>query len=316
MDYKDYYKTLGVNKTATQDEIKKTYRKLAVKYHPDKNPGDKEAEEKFKNISEAYNVLSDPEKRKQYDELGANWNKYQQAGGGFNWQEYSRSTGRPGGGFGGGSAFEGADFSDFFRDFFGGAANPFQGGGSEFRNWQQTHRRGQDYQADTHINLEDAYHGTTQILTVNGKQLRLKLKPGIADGQTLKLKGKGGASPTNGPAGDLYLSVHVNPHSNYRRDGNDLHQEVWVPVYTAMLGGKIEFTSLGGKLSLNLKEGTQSDKKLRLKGKGMPHYGSPASYGDLYVTIKIKLPEKLSSEEKELLNRLKNLNHHSYASTT
>ena len=317
MDYKDYYKILGVSKSASQEEIKKKYRKLAVKYHPDKNKGDKEAEEKFKELSEAYNVLGDAEKRKQYDELGSNWNRYQQSGGGFNWSEYARDQGAGGGYRSRGSGFEGADFSDFFSDFFGGGSNPFAGGSGGFRGWQQQNQRGEDYQASTEIPLQDAYSGSTRLINLEGRQIRLTLKPGIANNQILKLKGKGGpARGGQGPNGDLYLTIKIADDPHFSRNGDDLYTTLKVPVYTAMLGGKVSVPTLDGQVVLTLKEGTQNGKMLRLKGKGMPFYKNPNQYGDLYVTIHVELPEALTTQERELLTQLQSIKNGAYAGTT
>lgn len=321
MDYKDYYKILGVSKTASQEEIKKAYRKLAVKYHPDKNKGDKVAEEKFKEISEANNVLSDPEKRKQYDQLGSSWNQYRQAGGdpsGFDWSQYARQYG---GGAGGQTQYEfqgdfgdffaggGGGFSDFFQNIFGGGFG--QGG----RRSGATAFKGQDYKASIEISLEEAFSGTTRSFTIDGKQLRLKLKPGIEDGQTLRLKGKGAPGPQGGQPGDLYLTIQVAQSSQFRREGKNLYTTVEVDLYTAILGGKIIVPTLSGPVKLALAPHTPNDKVLRLKGKGMPEYGRPSELGDLYVTVKVELPQKLSAEEEELFRQLRDLKEKKYAGT-
>ena len=322
MEYKDYYKVLGVDKSASQEEIKKAYRKLAVKYHPDKNKGDKASEDKFKEISEAYHVLGDPEKRKQYDQLGANWNQYRQAGGdpsGFDWSQYSRQYGgggQTGYGFEGdfgdffgsaGGAGAGGGFSDFFENIFGGGF-----GGARGRT-RTGGFKGQDFQASLEISLEEAYSGTTRSFTVNGLQLRIKLKPGIEDGQTLKLKGKGGQAPQGGQAGDLYLTIRVAAHPQFKREGNDVHTEVPVDIYTAVLGGKITAPTLSGPVKLSMPPRTPNEKVLRLKGKGMPVYGKPAQFGDLYVKVKAELPQELTAEEEALFRQLQNLNTKKYA---
>lgn len=322
MDYKDYYATLGVAKGASQEEIKKAYRKLAIKYHPDKNKGDAAAEEKFKELSEAYNVLGDPEKRKQYDQLGANWNRYQQAGGdasGFDWEQYGRRSSRGGrqayGDFFGGGAGAGAgagagNFSDFFENIFGaGYGNAGQGGrGAGFK--------GQDYEASMEISMQEAYHGTTRSFTLEGKQLRIKLKPGIEDGQTLRLKGKGGTTHPGLPPGDLLLTIKVADHPQFKREGNDLHANVEVDLYTAVLGGEIMVPTFNGSVKLNLPEQTPNDKVLRLKGKGMPVYGNDSRHGDLYITIKVVLPKQLSTEEEQLFKKLRDLKQEKYAATS
>lgn len=311
MEYKDYYKILGVDKNASQDEIKKAYRKLAVKYHPDKNKGDKAAEERFKEISEANNVLGDPEKRKQYDQLGAKWNQYRQDGGdpsGFDWSRYQRQygSGSPGGGqefagdfgsfFGGGAG----GFSDFFQQFFGGGfGNPGGAGRSGAYS-------GQDYKADLEISLQEAYSGTARSFAIDGRQLRIRLKPGIEDGQTLRLKGKGQQVP-NGAAGDLYLNIRVAEHPQFRREGAHLYTQVSVDLYTALLGGQITIPTLSGEVKITIPDKTSNDKVLRLKGKGMPVYGRATEHGDLYVTIKVELPQHLSAEEVDLFKKLREL---------
>ena len=248
MDYKDYYKILGVDKKATQDEIKKAYRKLALKYHPDKNPGNKAAEEKFKEISEANEVLSDPEKRKKYDELGSNWKQYENAGapGGG----YYQWGGSPGGGrsrveyegdlgdiFGGG-----AGFSDFFKQFFGGSYDTggFQSAGRGRGSRQQRSVKGQDYQAEMSITLEEAYNGVSRIINVNNEKLKINIKPGVADGQILRVKGKGSAGQFGGQSGDLYLTIKIHPHYLFTLKDNDLYCDVPLDIYTALLGGNLK----------------------------------------------------------------------------
>ncbi|WP_114783073.1 DnaJ C-terminal domain-containing protein [Botryobacter ruber] len=300
MEYKDYYKILGVDKKASQADIKKAYRALAKKYHPDKNKNDQAAEEMFKNISEAYEVLGDEEKRKQYDQLGSNWKQYQQ--GGFGGGQYQGFGGR--GGFGGdaGDVF-GSDFSDFFQQFFGGGGFGQAGGGRRTRS-----QRGQDNQADMVITLEEAYHGTARLITVNGQQLRIKTKPGVADGQELRIKGKGGpAVVAGGESGDLFIKVHVQPHPVFERKGNDLHLPLQLSMYDAILGGSAEVKTLTGNIKLNIPAGTQHGQSLRLKGKGMPLYGKTDQFGDLYVKIKVVLPTDLTPEEKDLLQKLRDL---------
>ncbi|WP_242918845.1 DnaJ C-terminal domain-containing protein [Pontibacter liquoris] len=306
MDYKDYYKVLGVAKTASQAEIKKAYRALAKKFHPDKNKGDKAAEEKFKDISEAYEVLGDEEKRKQYDQLGANWRQYQNAGAG------GQYGGRPGGGFQGGGYYEGdindmfggggGGFSDFFQQFFGGGSSAGFGGQAQGRSRAQ---KGQDYQAEMDITLQEAHDGTSRLLTVNNQQLRITTKPGVADGQTLRIKGKGGPAAGGGTAGDLYINIHIQPDPRFVRQGDDLHTSMPVDMYTAILGGNAQVNTLAGQLKLKIPAGTQNGKTLRLRGKGMPHYGKADQYGDLYVKIDVMLPTNLSDEEKALLEQLR-----------
>jgi curved DNA-binding protein len=310
MEYKDYYKTLGVSKSASQEDIKKAYRKLAIKYHPDKTQGDKAKEEKFKEISEAYEVLGDPEKRKKYDQLGANWKQYQNFGGsggqagGFDWSQFS-GGGQPGGGFGGFS-FEGdpGGFSDFFQSIFGGGFAGRSGGRRRSPGY-----KGQDIAAEMNITFHEAYNGTTRIINLDGKKFRIKIKPGVKDGQKIRLAGKGNPGINGGPAGDLYITIKVVPDTIFKREGNDLYADLPVDIPTAVLGGKVPVNTPDGKtVMLSIPQGTSCGKKLRLKGKGMPVYEHPAKHGDLYVTTKIVVPEKLSKEQKALFEKLKKLN--------
>lgn len=306
MEYKDYYKILGVEKTASQADIKKAYRALAKKYHPDKNKGDKTAENKFKDISEAYEVLGDKDKRTQYDQLGANWRQFQHGGrpGGGQYQGYG------GGGFsqedinemfGGGA---GGGFSDFFQQFFGGGGGFGQAAGGRTRA-----HKGHDYQAEMEISLEEAYNGTSRLITTDKQQLRITTKPGVADGQTLRIKGKGGPAAAGGESGDLYIKVLIRPHPTFKRKGDDLYTDLNLDMYTAILGGETHVDTMSGKIKLKIPAGTQSGKSLRLRGKGMPHYGKPDQHGDLYVKINVVLPTDLSSEERSLLEKLRDLRH-------
>jgi curved DNA-binding protein len=305
MDFKDYYKILGVEKTATTEEIKKVYRKLAIKYHPDKNPGNKAAEEKFKEINEANEVLSDPEKRKKYDELSTNWNSYQQKGAGrkaedFDWSRWSNQQG--GQGFGthrGEDIFGGeGDFSSFFESIFGGSGPQSRGRGP---------RKGSDYNTETDISLEEAYTGTSRRIELNDEVLDIKFKPGVKDGQVLRLRGKGGAGTNGGTRGDIYITVHIPEHPHYKRKENDLYCNAPVELYTAVLGGSQIIRTLKGNMRINIPKETENGKKLRLKGLGMPVFGKTGEYGDLYATIKIILPKNLSEEEIELFKKLEAL---------
>lgn len=305
MEYKDYYKVLGVEKSASKDEIKKQYKKLARKYHPDVNPGNKEAEEKFKAINEAHEVLSDDEKRKKYDTLGADWQRHQQAnsqGGGFDWSQYAQQT--QGGGhqtYSGGD-FNAADFSDFFSSMFGGM------GGSNFSGRRSSMNfKGQDYSAELRLTLEEAFTGSKKTITLNGKNLRINIKPGVEDGQTIRLKGNGGAGANGSQNGDLYITLRIEPDARFTREGNNLFLDTPVPVYKAALGGETVVNTLSGQLKIKIKPETKNGTMLRLKGKGFPVYNQPGSFGDLYVKINLQLPENLSEQEKELFKQLAQL---------
>lgn len=313
MQYKDYYKTLGVDKQASEKEIKKAFRKLAARYHPDKNPDDKAAEEKFKEVNEAYEVLSDPEKRKKYEQLGANWEAFQQSG-------YDSSQFQRGGPFGQGGGrtfvFEGdpSEFfggSSFFETFFGGGggSDPFEAF-TQQRSGQGRRARaaypGQDLQAEMDITLEDAYHGASRTFAINGQNLRIKIKPGAYDGQKLRLKGKGRPGVQGGPKGDLYIILKLAPHPYFQRDGDNLLYEKEVDLYTALLGDQINVPTLSGTVSMRIPEGTNPGALLRLKGKGMPRYGKSKQYGDLLVRIKVNFPKKLSEAERKAFEELRN----------
>lgn len=306
MEYRDYYKTLGVARDATQEDIKKAYRKLAVKYHPDKNPGNKDAERKFQEVNEANEVLSDPEKRKKYDALGENWRQYQESGGrpgGFDWSQYTSPGG--GGGFtfeGDPAEFFGGGFSDFFSNIFGG-------GGTRRRQ----SFKGQDYQAEVDLTLEEAWHGATRIFDLQGQKIRLRIKPGIRDGQVLSVRGKGAPGVNGGSAGNLYVNVHVLPHV-YTRMGDDLEQTLVIDLYTAVLGGSASAQTFTGKVNFTVPAGVQQGKILRLKGKGMPVYGESGKFGDMLVKINITMPVNLSEEEKNLFGKLKALSQQKNAS--
>ncbi len=298
MEYKDYYKILGVERNASTDDIKKAYRKLARKNHPDVNPGDKAAEERFKEITEANEVLSDPEKRSKYDTMGSDWNRYQQqghpGGGGFDWSQYQ---GQGGGGFEGG--FGGGGFSDFFENMFGGR----QSSGS--RRTQRGPAQGQDLQANFQITAEEAYTGASKTFTLNGESLRISIKPGIADGQQLRLKGKGKPGRNGGPNGDLYLNITIISDPRFIREGDNLRITKTVPVWDLMLGSSVTVDTPGGAVKIPIKTGTQNGAVLRLKGKGYPHYDNPSAAGDLYITLEAELPKSLTPEQRELVEKLR-----------
>ncbi len=309
MEYKDYYKILGVSKNASTDEIKKAYRKLAAKYHPDRNPDDKASETKFKEINEAREVLTDPEKRKLYDQFGADWKQYKAAGaqGDFDWSKYARqgAGGRrtysyqTGGDFG--DIFGDTGFSDFFETLFGGGL-----GGFGARSRQARPAKGQDARAELTVSLEEAFHGTARQVTVDGQTLKLSVRPGIQDGQELRLTGKGQPGMRGGASGDLYLRVRVAEHPRFERKGNDLYCELPVDLYTAVLGGKTELRTLDRTIKVDIAPETQNGKTLRLKGLGMPHY-KQAGRGDLYARITIQVPRNLSKKERELFEQLQKL---------
>lgn len=311
MEFKDYYKILGVDKNATQDEIKKAYRKLAMKYHPDRNPGDKSAEEKFKEITEANEVLSDPEKRKKYDMLGANWKNYQSTGRGFD--EFFTN-------FGGGrrsqtGSFEFSNdfrdifdnlggFSEFFESFFGGRSSRKQ---SDYFSGSTKSKSGAiDVEADLNITLEDAFNGCERQINIVGKKVKIKINPGIKDGQKLRLKGLGRSKSPNGPKGDLYLKVHILKHPFYEIKDNDLYFNLDIDLYTAVLGGKETIKTLDGKkINLTIPEGTESGKILRLKNLGM--INEDGTRGDLFVKVQVNIPKYLSEEEKNLFRKLRDM---------
>jgi curved DNA-binding protein len=311
VDYKDYYKALGVDKTATPEQIKKAYRKLARQHHPDVNPNDKGAEQKFKEINEANEVLSDSEKRKKYDQFGADWQRYQQQpgggagrggqpGGGFDWSQYTQGQGGQGGG---GNPFgEGEDFSDFFGSLFGN-----MGGGGGRRAGGTRPGAGGDYQAELEMSLEEAYHGGPRTITVNGKNLRLTIAPGVADGQTIRLRDQGGPGRNGGPNGALLITFRIRPDARYARTGDDLTQDVPVSMYKALLGGEQTVETLSGSVKIKLKPETANGTRLRLRGKGFPVYKKDGQFGDLYLRLTIALPQNLTEPEKELIQQLADL---------
>lgn len=300
MEYKDYYKILGVEHSAKQDEIKKAYRKLAVKYHPDKNPGDKAAEEKFKEISEAYQVLGNEASRKKYDELGANWKQYENmghGGGGFQ-------------GFGGQGVegFGGSGFSDFFDMFFGGRGGGFDfgdmGGFGGGRRSRSRAMKGRDLTASIDMTLREAYSGSQRMFKIGDETIKISIKPGVKDGQTLRVKGKGHPGVNGGENGDLLLKINVLQDPVYQRDGDDLVRTVNIDVYTAILGGKMEIDTMKGSVSVPIKPQTQNNSMLRLKGLGMPRYGKDGS-GSLLLKVQLMLPNHFSEKELNLIKQAK-----------
>jgi len=312
MNYKDYYKDLGIAKTATPAEIKKAYRKLANKYHPDKTKGDKTAEEKFKEINEANEVLSDPVKRKKYDQFGADWKQYEAAGaqpGGFDWSKYASDRGGQTRHTNGGQAHTRSqeDFSAMFNEE--GAGDLFemlfgQRSGGQRRGRRTVVVKGEDLATETTLSLEEAYHGTTRLIQLNGQTIKVTIKPGVADQQMLRIAGKGEGGSNGGPNGDLYITIKVALHPEFQRRGNDLYCDRPVDLYTALLGGKARIKTLKDTVNVDIPKETANGKMLRLLGLGMPVYGTKNEFGNLYVTIIIQLPDHLSEQEIELFGKL------------
>ncbi len=297
MDFVDYYKTLGIDKNASAEDIKKAYRKLARKLHPDLNPNDKDAHKKFQQVNEANEVLSDPEKRKKYDQYGENWkhaDQFEQAkqqrqgsqgfGGGFGGNDFGQYTYTSG---------NDSDFSDFFESLFGGGGR---------RN--QSKFRGQDYNAELHLNLTDAAQTHKQTLTINGKNVRITIPAGVENGQVIRLKGYGSEGANGGPNGDLLITFMIDNNTFFRRDGNDLYKTEDIDLYTALLGGEKTVDTLDGKIKLKVNPLTQNGTKVRLKGKGFPVYKKENEHGDLYITWNVKLPNNLTEKQKELFAEL------------
>ena len=302
MEFIDYYKLLELERSATQTEIKKAYRKLARKYHPDLNPDDKTAQARFQQINEAHEVLSDPEKRKKYDEYGKDWQhaeQFEQA------KRQQSSSGNYGGGFQGGPGqsysgnFDDDTFSDFFEQMFGGRART-QGAhrGGQFK--------GQDFNAELQLRLSEVYEDQKQTLTVNGKNIRLTIPAGVENGQTIKIKGHGGPGMQGGPKGDLYITFNILNDTGFKREQANLYSTEKIPLTTAILGDEIEVKTFTGKVKLKVKPGTENGGKIKLKGKGFPKYKKSGEFGDLYITYQIEIPSKLSEKQKELFQQLKN----------
>jgi curved DNA-binding protein len=293
MDYKDYYKILGVERKASEGDIRKAYRKLAMQYHPDRNPGDKQAEERFKEINEAYQVLSDSKKRDHYDRLGSDYSNWQRRGapGDFNWDQYG---GYPGGtrvDFGDMDDVFGGGFSDFFRTIFG-----IRGEEPGSR-----HSQAQGYQQELEISLDEAYKGATRVLQTDGKQKQVRIPAGVRTGSKVRVAGAG-------PNGlDLYLMIDVKDDKRFERRGNDLHTTATVSVFTAILGGEADVETLNGKVKLNIPAGTQPEQVFRLTGRGMPHVKNSNEKGDLYVHLKVQIPKYLSAKQRELLDEASRL---------
>ncbi|HET6996260.1 MAG TPA: J domain-containing protein [Chitinophagaceae bacterium] len=298
MEFIDYYKVLGVDKSATEDDIKKAYRKLARKYHPDLNPNDKEAHKRFQQINEANEVLSDPEKRKKYDQYGKDWKHAEQFEQARQSQQHTPGGGQWGQAFTG--DFEEGDFSDFFESLFGRSTR----GSSRGR---QTRFRGQDVQAELQLNLTSTYRTHQQTFTVNGKNIRITIPAGVENGQTIKIAGHGEPGSNGGPNGDLYITFHIANDTNFRKHGNDLYTTVDIDLYSAVLGGEITVDTLDGKIKLKVVPVTQNGTKVRIKGKGFPLYKKENQFGDLIITYNVKLPTDLTEKQKEMLRQLRDL---------
>jgi curved DNA-binding protein len=328
LEFKDYYQTLAVAKTASDKELKQAYRKLARKHHPDVNPGDKSAEARFKEINEAYEVLGDPEKRRKYDELGANWRQYEQV--------QQQGQGFPGGGPFGGNAPGGAawninmggpggyrtmseeemhdlfgnedPFSDFFRTFFGGGGAPREGGRPRQGRAPRA-QNGRDIEHEVELTLEEAFHGATRRVSIkqggHARSVDVRIPVGVKDGSRVRAAGEGESGGGGGASGDLYLRVRLKPHAIFERQGNDLHTKVAVPVTTAVLGGEAQVPTVTGSVRLKIPETTQSGQVFRLKGHGMPAIGKPDDRGDLYATVEVQLPRSLTKDERVQWERLK-----------
>lgn len=300
MEFIDYYKILGLTKSASEADIKKAYRKLARKHHPDLNPNDKSAEQKFKQINEANEVLSDPEKRKKYDQYGKDWQhadsyekaRQQQGSQGYSNQRTYTSDGQ---------GFDESQFSDFFESMFGGGG--FSGGGRR----RTAQFKGQDLNATLRLNLTDILQDQKQTISVGDKKIRLTIPAGVEDGQTIKIRGYGGEGMNGGPKGDLYITFEIFNNTRFKRLESDIYATENISLYTALLGGEITIETLSGKVKLNVKPETQNDTKVKLTGKGLPKYKKDGQFGDLYITYKVELPKNLSAKEKELFTELSKL---------
>jgi curved DNA-binding protein len=297
MEFIDYYKVLGIPKTASEKEIKAAYRKLARKYHPDLNPDNQEAERKFKQINEANEVLSDPEKRKKYDKYGKDWEhgeEFEKARQQQRQQSQRSSQGQ---------RFSEQDYSDFFESMFGGGRGWSTSGGAG----SMPKFKGQDFHAELHLDLKDVYQTHKQVLTVNGDNIRLTIPAGVENGQVIKIKGKGGKGRNGGPNGDLYITFIINNQTSFMREGSNLYADVDLDLYTAVLGGEITVDTFDGKVKLKVAPETPNGTKVRLKGKGFPVYKQADTFGDLFITYHIQMPTRLSDKEKALFKELQKL---------
>lgn len=295
MEFIDYYKILDIQKSATDADIKAAYRKLARKYHPDLNPNDENAKKKFQQINEANEVLSDPEKRKKYDKYGKDWKHADEFEKANQQQSQARGPNRGQQNYGSSGGDFSGDFSEFFESMYGSNAGGRTG---------QTKFRGQDLNAELHLNLMDVYKTQQQTLTVNGKNIRLTIPAGVENGQVIKIAGHGTPGLNGGPNGDLYITFTINNHPKFKREGSNLYANVDLDLYTALLGGDLQVDTIDGKVKLKIAPETQSNTKVKLKGKGFPVYKKEGDFGDLYITYNIKLPTNLTEKEKELFTEL------------
>jgi curved DNA-binding protein len=301
MDYKDYYQILGVDRKAGEADIKKAYRNLAKKYHPDKNPGDKSAEQKFKEINEAYEVLKDPTKRSRYDQVGSSYSQWQQNGatGNPNWEQWAGQSGQYqtrrvevndfNDTFGG--------FSDFFRAIFGGAA------GASGMYTTRAPRQTPALQQSAPIDLMEAYQGTSRILQIGSRRIEVKIPAGAQTGTKVRVRGAGPAGASGQPS-DIYLVIEVSPHPTYERRGNDLYMDVPIDLYAAVLGNQVSVTTPGGEVLLTIPAGTQPGQTFRLAGRGMPHLRSPQQHGDLFARVRVSIPRNLTEQQRKLFEQL------------
>jgi len=311
MEYKDYYKILGVDRKASSEEIKKAYRKLAMKYHPDRNPGDKTAEEKFKDINEANDVLSDPEKRSRYDQLGSSYSQWQrtgQPGGSFNWDDWFTQSPR-----GGGTRVEVGNmedlfgtsgFSDFFNAIFGqmGGQTAYRRGAPPRR---QQARPQPAYEQPVTISLHEAYHGANRMIEINGQRYEIKIPIGAKTGTKVRMSGVGPMGP-DGQKADVYLIIDVAPHPDFERKEDDLYTDISIDLYTAVLGGQVATPTPAGNVLLTVPPGTQPGQTFRLARRGMPKLKSPKVFGDLYARVRVQIPKNLTPQQKELFEQLRN----------
>ena len=295
MEFIDYYKVLGVSNSATEKEIKNAYRKLARKYHPDLNPNDAEAERKFKQVNEANEVLSDPEKRKQYDRYGKDW-QHAEA-----FERAEKQQGRKGG-YGAYTYESGdsSDYSDFFESMFGGFGGQSRGRTRGFK--------GQDFNAELQLDLREVYRNHKRTLNVGGKNIRITIPAGIEDGQTIRIKGYGAPGINGGPNGDLFLTFVLTNNTPFKREGSQLYLTTKLPLTTAVLGGELEIETFEGKAKLQIKPKTQNGIRVKLKGKGFPVYKKEGDFGDLIVTLQVELPKSLTEEQEKLFEALRNTN--------